>query len=255
MALLPFALLGPALAREFPAPIDATTSLLVVSPHPDDETLCCAGVIQRVHAAGGRVSVVWITSGEGSVLSRLIVQKTLLASREKRHELATLRMQEARTATSLLGVSNSQQFFLGYPDGGVSDRLRDRSLERDFITVLEQVHPTLILAPSPKDTHPDHRAAGMLSIAVLTRRGELAKARFWIVHGGEGWPSPREYMPYIPLTVPTTGRDLHWSTFDLTDTEETGKRAAIDAYRSQLQVMTPFLVSFVRTNELYASPP
>jgi len=39
---------------DFPK-FDSTTSLLVVAPHPDDETLCCAGVIQRVNAAGGKV--------------------------------------------------------------------------------------------------------------------------------------------------------------------------------------------------------
>ena len=39
-------------------PISSATSLLVVSPHPDDETLCCSGVMQRVLKAGGRVSIV-----------------------------------------------------------------------------------------------------------------------------------------------------------------------------------------------------
>src|SRR5256885_5628765 len=94
MALLPFALLVPVFARESSnglPPIDATTSLLVVSPHPDDEILCCAGVIQRVRAAGGRVSVVWITSGDGSVFSMLIVERTLLPSREQKRELAARR--------------------------------------------------------------------------------------------------------------------------------------------------------------------
>src|SRR5271156_1302824 len=64
-------------------PIDATTSLLVVSPHPDDETLCCAGVIRRVVTAGGHVSVVWITSGDGSELSMLLVEKSLFNPRDK----------------------------------------------------------------------------------------------------------------------------------------------------------------------------
>src|SRR5215470_19328694 len=59
LALLVAALLSGASARAAAAdeaalpPIDAATSLLVVAPHPDDETLCCAGVIQRVLRAGG----------------------------------------------------------------------------------------------------------------------------------------------------------------------------------------------------------
>src|ERR1700679_2114297 len=97
-------------------PIDATTSLLVVSPHPDDETLCCAGAIRRVLAAGGHVSVVWITSGDGSELSMLIVEKSLLKPVAKVRDLAEKRMQEARTAMSLLGVDRAHQFFRGYPE-------------------------------------------------------------------------------------------------------------------------------------------
>jgi LmbE family N-acetylglucosaminyl deacetylase len=271
----------PALAQE----LDAKTSLLVVSPHPDDETLCCAGVMQRVHAAGGRVSVVWITSGDGSVLSMLIAERTLIPSHDKVLDLAHHRMEEARAATSILGVPDSRQFFLGYPDGAVLELLTEShstprpakftrethvpysealfpghpytgdSLERDFESVLDRAQPTLILAPSPADTHPDHRASGLLAIRVLARRGEQSKARYWIVHGGEGWPSPRAFMPFIPLTLPPTGRELAWSAFTLTDSEITRKRAAVDAYRTQMQVMAPFLLSFVRTTELYSSAP
>src|SRR3569833_4035785 len=54
-------------------PITSTTSLLVVSPHPGAEVLCCYGVIQRVLHAGGRVSVVWLTSGGGNELDLLVV--------------------------------------------------------------------------------------------------------------------------------------------------------------------------------------
>src|SRR4029077_8979437 len=54
--------------------LDAQTSLLVVAPHPDDETLCCAGIIQRVVRAGGRASVVWITSGDASELDLLLIE-------------------------------------------------------------------------------------------------------------------------------------------------------------------------------------
>ena len=264
-------------------PIDATTSLLVVSPHPDDETLCCAGAIQRVLAAGGHVSVVWITSGDGSELSMLIVEKSLLKPREKVRDLAGKRMLEARTATSLLGVDSAQQFFLGYPDGGIKQLLTDNrskeyhakftgetrvpysdalfpghpytgeSLERDFEALLDRVQPTLVLAPSVDDTHPDHAACGMLTVALLLRRGEFAKGHYWIVHGGEGWPSPRGYMPNIPLNRPLVSNTVGGMPFELTEAEEALKLRAVNEYHTQMQFMAPFLLTFVRTTELYSA--
>lgn len=265
--------------------IGATTSLLVVSPHPDDETLCCAGAMQRVLAAGGRVGVVWITSGDASRVGTLVVEKSPINLRKKARELGSRRMREARAATSLLGVPRVQQWFLGYPDAGILELLTkhssapghgkltgesrvpypdalfpghpytDESLEHDFAAVLDRAHPTLILAPSLQDTHPDHRASGMLVIRVLTRRGELSKSRYWIVHGGEGWPSPRTYMPSIPLARPAAGTGLPWSAFALTDKEENRKHQALLAYQTQMQVMSPFLLAFVRTTELYSPIP
>jgi len=264
-------------------PIDATTSLLVVSPHPDDETLCCAGAIRRVLAAGGHVSVVWITSGDGSELSMLIVEKSLLKPRAKVRDLAGKRMMEARAATALLGVDSKQQFFLGYPDGGIKKLLTDNrskeyhakftgetrvpysdalfpghpytgeSLERDFAALLDRVQPTLVLAPSLSDTHPDHAATGILTIRALLRRGEFPKARYWVVHGGEGWPSPRGYMPNIPLNQPALGPGQSAVPFNLTEEEESQKLRAVNAYHTQLQIMAPFLLTFVRTTELYSA--
>lgn len=267
------------------ATIDATTTLLVVAPHPDDETLCCAGVIQRVLKAGGRVSVVWITSGDGSELSMLIVEKSLFINSDKLRDLAAKRMQEARAATALLGVPAAQQFFLGYPDRGLlllmtdnyatpyhsrftgatrvpyptalfpGDPYTGQSLERDFDAVLDRVHPTLVLAPSPEDGHPDHRASGILAIRALSHRNELSKGRYWIVHGGEGWPSPRGYSPDIPLNPPPRGKGLEPTAFVLTEEERTRKLQAVRAYRTQMEVMSSFLLAFVRTTELYSALP
>lgn len=266
-------------------PIDATTSLLVVSPHPDDETLCCAGAIERVASAGGHVSVVWVTSGDGSVLSMLMVEKSLFASPDKVRDLAARRMQEAREATALLGVPGNQQFFLGYPDGGILQLLTDNlrtpyrakftgdtrvpyaaalfpghpytgeSLEHDFEAILDRVRPTLVLAPSLGDTHPDHSATGKLVTHALMRRGEASKLHYWIVHGGEGWPSPRGYEPGIPLEMPATAAGLRLQPFTLTDREEVRELQAVNAYHTQMEIMAPFLLAFVRTNELFSAPP
>jgi len=266
-------------------PIDSHTSLLVVSPHPDDETLCCAGVIRRVVAAGGHASIVWLTSGDGSELDMLLIERALRIHPQKMRDLADKRMREARAAAGVLGVPTRGQYFLGYPDGGLLTLVTDHfttpyyskftgavsvpysdavapghlytgeSLERDFGRVLDLVRPTLVLAPSPQDAHPDHRAAGIVTLQVLSRRHELARARFWIVHGGHQWPSPRGLRMRLPLAVPPRGKGLELAAFDLDPLEEEDKLEAVRAYYTQMRVMSSFLLSFVRTNELYSSLP
>lgn len=265
--------------------IDARTSLLVVSPHPDDETLCCAGVIRRVVAAGGRASIVWLTSGDGSELDMLLIERQLRIHPEKMRDLAGKRMREARAAAAILGVPPRRQFFLGYPDGGLlalitdhfttpyyskftgaasvpySDAISDghpytgESLERDFTSVLDRVRPTLVLAPSPQDAHSDHRAAGILTLRVLSRRHRLSAARFWIVHGGRDWPRPRGLRMELPLAEPPRGRGLALAAFDLDALEEADKLEAVRQYQTQMSVMSSFLLSFVRTDELYSAQP
>jgi len=266
-------------------PITSATSVLVVSPHPDDEVLCCSGVIQRVLQAGGRVSVVWLTSGDGSELDLLVVEKSLLFRPSKLRELALRRMQESREALAVLGVPSDRLYFLGYPDRGILPLFTDyyittyrsrfttatavpypgtvspnhpytgQNLERDFESVLDKVHPTLILAPSPRDAHPDHRATGLVTIRAMARRNELFRVRYWIVHGGEFWPIPRGYEPDLEMPPPPLGHGLSQTPFKLEPVEEQRKHQAISAYHTQMEVMSSFLLSFVRTTELYSTTP
>jgi LmbE family N-acetylglucosaminyl deacetylase len=270
--------------------ISSATSLLVVSPHPDDETLCCGGVIQRVVRAGGRVTVLWLTSGDAARIDLILTGHSLFPPAAVARELGTQRMGEARAATARLGVAPAQQLFLGYPDGGLQELLgphrttpytspttgaavvpyptalypghayTGESLERDFVAVLERVQPTLILAPTPLDSHPDHRAAGLLARALSARLARALSARlarvppvrYWIVHGGEGWPSPRDLLPGLPLTPAPLAASLAPVRFALEPAEEDAKLVALRAYQTQMRVMAPFLLSFVRSNELFS---
>jgi LmbE family N-acetylglucosaminyl deacetylase len=263
-------------------PVDAGTSLLVVSPHPDDETLCCAGVMQRVRRAGGQVSVVWITSGDAAWINLLLMSHSLFPTPARARELGERRMGEAREATARLGVAPAGQLFLGYPDGGIEQLLgahravpytsrttavaavpyadalypghpyTGEALERDFLAVLERVKPTLILAPSELDSHPDHRSAGRLTQSALARYPGSTAVRYWIVHGGQGWPSPRALLPGIPLTPAPPALPLAPAAFELTPAEEDRKFSALEAYPTQLRVTAPFLLAFVRSNELFS---
>ncbi len=112
--------------------------------------------------------------------------------------------------------------------------------------------PTLIFAPSPEDVHPDHRATGELAIRALTELRLLERARFWIVHGGGEWPTPRALRQDLPQTPPPVALTLPWQRLTLTTAEQGTKLSAIREHRSQLKVMGTKMMSFVRQDELYS---
>ena len=291
-AALLLALAGhaPARAATVPATFRASDVLLVVAPHPDDESLCCAGVIQRARAAGARVAIVWLTSGDAFELDAMLVEHSLHPGPRGLERLAYERMAEARAAAGLLGVPAADEFFLGYPDRGLNHLLADcyfqsyrsrytgaeavpyaealapgaayqgRNLERDLTAVIARVRPTLVLAPTPLDAHPDHRATAEFVIRVLGARGMLADAAWWIVHvthhrpTAHHWPAPRGLHPELPLEPPHFAA-LPWQSWTLRDGEPAGKERALRAHRTQMEMMAPFMLSFVRRNELYSPDP
>src|SRR5262249_36929036 len=143
-------------------------------------------------------------------------------------------------------VPYAQALHPGHPYTGAS-------LEADFAAVLTRLRPSLILAPTPLDRHPDHRATGLLTIAVARRLQLLPAVRYWIVHGGQGWPSPRGLVEGVPLTPAPRLQGLKPAVLALTPAEEDRKRLAVEAYATQMQVIAPFLLAFVRSSELFSA--
>ena len=260
--------------------------LLVVSPHPDDESLCCAGVIQRALAAGARVGIVWLTSGDAFELDADLVEHKVHAGTEGLRELGVRRMQEAREAARVLHVPIDAQYFLGFPDRGLLPLMLDhfyvpyvsphtglsavgypgtfrpgasyegRNLQRELEAVLDQLQPTYVLAPSPLDAHPDHRAAGDLAIRALGERHQLDRMRYWIVHGGTAWPFPRGLHPERSLSPPRRTGDMQWEAVTLDVDQRNVKLAALRCYDTQMfGLERRFLTSFVRSDEIYARRP
>jgi LmbE family N-acetylglucosaminyl deacetylase len=284
LALLVTAAAARAESQEFGAFTSADV-LVVVAPHPDDESLCCAGAIERARATGARVALVWITSGDAFELDAHIVERRWLTKDTNLLELASLRMQEAARVAQLLGIAPQERFFLGYPDRGVTKLLHEnfdtpyrsphtgvaavpyaealvpgadytgRNLKRDLTAVIERVKPTWVLAPSPLDEHEDHRATGELVMRVMAALQEPARARYWIVHGGFEWPRPRGLHPQAPLLPPRRARELPWISFALTNPERALKESAIRLYQTQMRLTSSFMLSFVKQNEIYSAAP
>lgn len=88
--------------------MSAGERVLVVSPHPDDDALGCAGLIMEALAQQAAVRVVYVTDGRASHPGH--PQLTPAA-------LAVQRADEARAAMTQLGLSPAQLAFLGVADG------------------------------------------------------------------------------------------------------------------------------------------
>jgi LmbE family N-acetylglucosaminyl deacetylase len=260
----------------------ASDRVLVVAPHPDDETLCCAGYLQRALQAGAAVAVVWVTAGDSFEIDAVIAERTLRPKGRGLEKLGGRRIAEAQAAASLLGVPRSNQFLLGYPDRGIAALLADtgdmahrsaytgvdsvpyaqalspgarytgNNLRSDLATVIGRFAPTVVLVAAPQDRHADHRAGGALARELLARRAPKARAYYWIVHAGHRWPWPLGLHRHRPLLPPAIARSLAWQQLPLDDAQQLRKLSALRAHRSQREVMGWFLNAFVRSNELFA---
>ncbi|SEJ66138.1 N-acetylglucosaminyl deacetylase, LmbE family [Deinococcus reticulitermitis] len=266
-------------------PFQAGERVLVLAPHPDDETLCCAGMMQRARAAGAKVYVAWATAGDGFELDAAVTERVVRPRGQALRDLGKLRAAEARRAAALLGMPPGHTFMLGYPDGGLfrlfttsyaqpytsprtgADAVyvpgaltpgvgsTGRALEADLGRVLDRVRPDLVLAPAPQDFHPDHRTLSYLAMRLMSGRGQEGRLRYWVVHGGLEWPLPKGLHPAEPLTPPPLARHLPWARVDLTPAQVARKRLAVDSYRTQTRLLGRFMHAFVRRNELLSPQP
>ncbi|PNY80852.1 PIG-L deacetylase family protein [Deinococcus koreensis] len=254
--------------------------VLILSPHPDDETLCCAGLIQQARAAGARVSIAWITAGDGFEFDAALTQRTLRPGARNLRALGETRVLEARRAAAVLGVPAAQTYMLGYPDGGLlrlftlhyatpyraprtdaaavyvkgalspGAPYTGQALEADLRRVLDKVQPDLVLAPAPQDFHSDHRTVSYLALRLLAETRQENRLRFWVVHGGLEWPVPKGLHPEQPLTVPPLASGLPWQRASLTPEQVGRKLEAVNIYRTQTRILGRFMHAFVRRNEL-----
>jgi LmbE family N-acetylglucosaminyl deacetylase len=165
--------------------------LVVVSAHPDDESLGAGGLIATAHARGIPVYVVLLTAGEASQSP---------SPGLTRHALATLRLAEMVNALARL-APETPLAFLGAPDGGVA------GCEQQITTSLTELlgddaTTTLVAAPWRRDGHPDHDAAGRAAAAAARATGAtLVEYPVWFWSEGEPATAPWDDMVCLTLTA------------------------------------------------------
>lgn len=179
--------------------------VLVVAPHPDDETAGCAGTILRHREAADPVTVVCMTDGRRSSALGLAPEA-----------MAAARHQEAATVAALLDFDLAWQ---GLVEGAWSLAEGARALT----TAIARVQPTRIYAPTCIDFHPEHRkTANALASALALRR----EACHPTIHG---------YAVSVPFRAAMIDQIVPVARY------ERRIHAAFDAYASQRGALEPAL--------------
>ncbi len=135
-------------------------SALVVAAHPDDIEFGCAGTVARWVQEGARVTYALVTNGAAGSSDPEMT----------RERLTELREAEARASAKVVGVDQVE--FLGYEDGQLEPTLEVRE---KIVRLIRRVRPEVVVTTDPTTryfgeryiNHPDHRAAGEVTLAAV----------------------------------------------------------------------------------------
>lgn len=141
--------------------------LLVVAPHPDDESLGCGGLIHAFAQDGRAVKVVFVTDGGASHPGSRTWSRQRLAAR---------RRDEARDALQALGLARSDGLFLDLRDADMPapGSVAERKARARLAALVRAFGPDLTLLPWRRDPHRDHRDAWRLGRAALAAAGSTS---------------------------------------------------------------------------------
>lgn len=266
-------------------------NILILAPHPDDESIGTAGVIQEALKAGAKVKLVCFTNGDHNELAFIIYEKRIVVRKGEFIYMGEVRRKESISAMDSLGLGQDNVIFLGYPDFGTLEILTKywgdtkpfkdiltridkvpypealspkapyvgESILKDLKTVILDFKPTRIFVSHPVDSNRDHRSLYLfLKIALWDLEGKIQRPQIfpYLVHV-VGWPKPRGFHPDLRLEPPDLlkASNISWEILNLTQEEINAKKHAIEFYKSQIKYDPPYLFTFARENELFGDYP
>ncbi|HPW55538.1 MAG TPA: PIG-L family deacetylase [Thermoanaerobaculaceae bacterium] len=222
--------------------LDPSDRLLVVLPHPDDESLACAGLLQHALAAGAGVRLLFATDGDNNPWAQRASERSLWITARDRARFGAIRRGEVLAALAALGLPGKAARFLAFPDQGLTALLMRAAthLLDDLRCEVTDFRPTVLVSPSMLDRHPDHSALGVCIAFVLNEIDYAPRHLRFFVHD----PGQRRWSPEATI-------------LGLTEAELSRKRAAIDCHRTQQFWRGTWLRGFADVGEAFfeAEPP
>jgi LmbE family N-acetylglucosaminyl deacetylase len=139
------------------------------------------------------------------------------------------------------------------------------NLRDEIEQVIKEFSPDWVVLPDPRDYHPDHATSGVFVLDALrtiySDEDTLpVKVLTYLVHYKD-YPHASEWAKEISSTgvggfSKVSGKTLatvNWMTLPLSAEEVEGKRRALLAHVSQLQMLNVFFRNFLLPSEIYGS--
>lgn len=164
----------------------AADRVLVVAPHPDDETLAAGITIQCALEAGAAVCIVYATDGDNNPWPQRWIEKRWSIGPGERVRWGARRRDEAAEARARLSAAGrtAEARHFGWPDQGLTDALMHGDHAVALLgDELAGFAPTAILMPALDDRHPDHSALHVMIELALLRTGRSCQRYCYLVHG------------------------------------------------------------------------
>src|SRR5690348_238777 len=179
-------------------------TILLFTPHPDDDTFCCAGTLALLAKARNNIRIVIYTNDDkGSYDPEMTSER-----------LARIRMAEEEEACRILGIPKESITWLQYHDG-MLEYANTRDLVEQVTGLIRKYRPETVLSIDPGSDYvrwhkTDHRMAAMNTIdAVRAAEWHLYFPNQRLHDGLQPWKVPHEYFFYA------TAKDAnYWVNID-----------------------------------------
>ena len=181
--------------------------ILIIAPHPDDETLGCGGTIKKMTDRGAEVWVLIVSRGKKDMYSEERIQNV---------------RKEAIEAHLRLGVKVTKFLNFAAPE---LDLVSVSTLSQAIYDVIKELMPDTVFLPHRGDLHHDHKAvfnAGLVAVRPI-RGNSIKKVFSYETLSETEWAAPFANDAFVP--------DFFVNVSDAFE----AKLEALSCYKSQLR--------------------
>ena len=167
-------------------------TVLLFTPHPDDDTFCCAGTLALLAKNGNNIRIVIYTNDDkGSYDPDMTSER-----------LAKIRMGEEEAACRVIGIPASHIKWLEYHDG-MLEYANPRDLVEEATGIIRQLRPDVVMSIDPGSEYvrwhkTDHRMAANNTLdAIRAAEWHLYFPNQLLHQHLEPWKVPHEVYFYV----------------------------------------------------------